>query len=140
MNNVLIIYTDIMARGEYPTYIKRYFKEQNVVTYKEDGDNEILKQYTVDFISFSYYMSIVTTTNNNWKKTSRNLVIRILLNQMYVRYQLPIFIAENGLGAHDETEEDDAIHDAYCINYLKQYAEQMKEAILDDVEMIGYIM
>lgn len=153
-------YTDVMARGKYPTYMERYFEEQNVVIAKEDGDDVILKQDTVDFISFSYYMSMVATTDNKWEKTGGNLVtgnknpyletsdwgwqidpigLRISLNQMYDRYQLPIFIAENGLGAHDVIE-DGSIHDSYRINYLKQHVEQMKEAIRDGVEMIGYTM
>lgn len=153
-------YTDVMARGKYPSYTKRMFEESNIKIVKEDGDDEILKNNTVDFIAFSYYMSMVATTDKNYEKASGNLVsgnknpylkasdwgwqidpegLRISLNDMYDRYQLPIFIAENGLGAYD-TLEDGEIHDSYRIDYLKQHIEQMGEAIKDGVDLIGYTM
>ncbi|MNC51760.1 Aryl-phospho-beta-D-glucosidase BglH [compost metagenome] len=64
--------------------------------------------------------------------------LRIMLNTMYDRYQKPLFIVENGLGAYDKVEEDGSIHDSYRIDYLRQHIAQMKEAILDGVELIGY--
>lgn len=153
-------YTDVMARGKYPSYTQRMFEESNIKIVKEDGDDEILKNNTVDFIAFSYYMSMVATTDENYEKSSGNLVsgnknpylkasdwgwqidpegLRISLNDMYDRYQLPIFIAENGLGAYD-TLEDGQVHDNYRIDYLRQHIEQMGEAIKDGVDLIGYTM
>ncbi|RQN12004.1 glycosyl hydrolase family protein [Clostridium butyricum] len=153
-------YTDVMARGKYPSYTQRMFEESNIKIVKEDGDDEILKNNTVDFIAFSYYMSMVATTDENYEKASGNLVsgnknpylkasdwgwqidpegLRISLNEMYDRYQLPIFIAENGLGAYD-TLEDGQVHDNYRIDYLRQHIEQMGEAIKDGVDLIGYTM
>ncbi|SHT60020.1 beta-glucosidase B [Mycobacteroides abscessus subsp. abscessus] len=153
-------YTDVMARGKYPVYMERYFNENHISIHKEPGDDEILRENTVDFLSFSYYMSMVATTDKNWGTTGGNLVtgfknpylkasewgwqidpigLRVSLNQMYDRYQLPIFIAENGLGALDECN-DFKIHDPYRIEYLREHFKQMKEAIIDGVELIGYTM
>ena len=66
--------------------------------------------------------------------------LRITLNQIYDRYQLPVFIAENGLGAKDGLEADGSVHDPYRIDYLKAHIEQMKEAVIDGVDLIGYTM
>ena len=153
-------YTDVMARGKYPSYTQRMFEESNIKIIKEDGDDEILKNNTVDFIAFSYYMSMVATTDENYEKASGNLVsgnknpylkasdwgwqidpegLRISLNDMYDRYQLPIFIAENGIGAYD-TLDNGQVHDNYRIDYLRQHVEQMGEAIKDGVDLIGYTM
>ena len=64
--------------------------------------------------------------------------LRITLNKLYDRYQVPLFIVENGLGALDKVEADGSIHDSYRIDYLKEHIEQMYEAIEDGVELMGY--
>lgn len=154
-------YLDVMARGEYPAYIERYFETDGIEIDWKPGDRELLKENTVDFVSFSYYFSQVSTTEQGWEKTSGNLImanknpyletsewgwqkdpigLRITLNQVYDRYRLPVFIAENGLGAKDVVEADGSIHDPYRIDYLKAHVEQMKEAIRDGVDLIGYTM
>lgn len=154
-------YLDVMARGRYPAYMERYFEAEGIHIQMEPGDEEILRQNTIDFVSFSYYFSQVSTTEQGWEKTSGNLImanknpyletsewgwqkdpigLRITLNQVYDRYQLPVFIAENGLGARDVVEADGAIHDPYRIDYLKAHVQQMKEAVKDGVELIGYTM
>ena len=154
-------YTDVMARGEYPKYIERYFEERNVKINFEPGDEEILKLYPIDFISFSYYFTQVSTASDDWAKTDGNLVIanknpylessewgwqkdatglRITLNQLYDRYKKPLFVAENGLGAVDKVEEDGSIHDNYRIEYLKDHITAMKDAIEDGVDLFGYTM
>lgn len=154
-------YTDIMVRGRYPSYSERMFEENNIHIVKEPGDDEILAENTIDFVAYSYYMSMVSSTDANVEKASGNLVsgnknrylkasdwgwqidpvgLRISLNDMYDRYQLPVFIAENGIGAHDVLEQEGSVHDPYRIEYLKAHVEQMKEAIKDGVELIGYTM
>ncbi|WEV67656.1 family 1 glycosylhydrolase [Bifidobacterium sp. ESL0769] len=151
--------TDVMARGAYPGYIKRYFEEKGIKIEKEPGDDELLKNNTVDFLSYSYYMSMVSATDPNWQKTDGNLLmgsknpylessdwgwqidpegLRISLNVMYDRYGLPLFIAENGIGAHDVLSEDGKVHDSYRIEYMSKHLEQMREAINDGVELLGY--
>lgn len=154
-------YLDVMARGAYPAYMERYFEKEGIHIQMQQGDAELLRQYTIDFVSFSYYFSQVSTTEQGWEKTSGNLImanknpylessewgwqkdpigLRITLNQVYDRYQLPVFIAENGLGAKDVLEGDGCIHDPYRMDYLKAHVEQMKEAIMDGVDLIGYTM
>lgn len=154
-------YTDVMARGKYPSYTKRMFKELGVTIEMEPGDEELLKNNTVDFLSYSYYMSMISSNDPDYEVTSGNLLsgkknpylptsewgwqidpegLRISLNQMYDRYQLPLFIAENGLGAHDHLEEDGTIHDDYRIDYLREHVKQMEEAMADGVDLLGYTM
>ncbi|WGE71853.1 glycoside hydrolase family 1 protein [Actinobacillus equuli subsp. haemolyticus] len=159
-NQQNLFFTDVHARGEYPRYMLRHWQENNVNIQKEFGDDAILKQYPVDFISFSYYMSVCVTTHNEGEKVGGNLIegvknpylnasdwgwqidpegLRITLNDMYDRYQKPLFIVENGLGAYDQVEADGSIHDYYRIDYLRAHIQQMQEAISDGVDLIGYL-
>ncbi len=151
--------SDIQVRGEYPYYAKRYFEEHNIKIQMEDGDLEILKEGTVDFYTFSYYMSNCVSTDPEKMKTSGNLMggvknpylessdwgwqidpkgLRYSLNEIYGRYQIPLMVVENGLGAHDKLEEDGSIRDDYRIDYLRRHIEQMKEAVKDGVDLMGY--
>ena len=150
---------DVQVRGEYPTYMKRYFKENNIEIKVEDGDEEILKNGCVDFYTFSYYMSVCATMDEKALQGNGNILggatnpylkasdwgwqidpkgLRYSLNEIYDRYQIPMMIVENGLGAYDKKEEDGAINDDYRIEYLKAHIEQMKEAVEDGVDLIGY--
>lgn len=158
-NELNLFVLDVHARGEYPSYMDRYFEENMIHIEKERGDDEILKQYTVDFISFSYYMSLSVTVEKGKDEVSGNIMggvkneyleasdwgwqidpegLRFTLNDLYSRYKLPLFIVENGLGAYDKLEEDGSIHDDYRIDYLKKHIEQMKEAVKDGVDLMGY--
>ena len=141
------------------SYSKRVFKEKNVTLDIKDGDLEILKENTVDFVSFSYYSSrcasadpSVAAAEGNLFKSVKNpylkasewgwqidpLGLRITMNAMYDRYQKPLFIVENGLGAKDVIEEDGSINDDYRIAYLREHIKAMEEAIEDGVELWGY--
>lgn len=153
-------FTDVQVRGHYPFYMKRFFEENGITIEKQPEDDEILQQNIVDFISLSYYMStvaarpetageqavgnILTNLKNpyleasDWGWQIDPIGLRTLLNMFYERYEKPLFIVENGLGAFDKVEADGSIHDPYRINYLKQHIEQMKEAIGDGVDLIGY--
>ncbi|HEM2548857.1 TPA: 6-phospho-beta-glucosidase [Streptococcus suis] len=155
-----LFYTDVQVRGAYPSYMKRFFKENNIQVVFEPGDEAILKQYPVDFMSFSYYMTSITRAlPDKDKATAGNLILgeanpyleasdwgwqidpvglRITLNKLYDRYQVPLFIVENGLGALDKVEEDGGIEDSYRIAYLEKHIQQMYEAIEDGVELMGY--
>ncbi len=151
---------DVQVRGAYPTFAKRYFKENNINLKIEDGDLELLKQYPVDFISLSYYMSRTEKkVKTDEEKAQGNLIggiknpflnasewgweidptgLRISLNNLYDRYQVPLFVVENGLGAYDKVEEDGSINDDYRIDYLREHIRAMGEAIEDGVELMGY--
>lgn len=156
-----MLFTDIHVRGKYPAYVKRIFRENNITIKMEPGDEEILKN-TVDFISFSYYMSICESAEE--KKTGKGNImggvpnpylkasewgwqidpkgLRYLLNVLYDRYEKPLFIVENGLGAVDHLIEDEngnkTVNDDYRINYLNDHLVQVGEALEDGVEIMGY--
>ena len=154
-------YLDVLARGYYPEYMKRYFDKINVHIHFEPGDKELLKDGTVGFVSFSYYFSQVSTNDDNWEQTAGNLImtkknpylkesewgwqidpigLRFTLNQIYDRYHLPIIVAENGIGAHDELTSDHKVHDDYRIAYLSAHIDQLDEAVKDGVNLIAYTM
>ena len=152
---------DPIAAADFLQTVGRLNRELGVTVQMEPGDEEILRENTVDFLSFSYYMSMISTNNKDYEVTSGNLLsgkknpylqtsewgwqidpkgLRISLNEMYDRYQLPLFIAENGIGANDQPDADGAIHDSYRIDYLRAHIEQMGEAIEDGVNLLGYTM
>ncbi|MDD7389289.1 MAG: 6-phospho-beta-glucosidase [Lachnospiraceae bacterium] len=151
--------SDVMVRGEYPSYAKRFWKENNIEIKMEPGDLEILKEGTVDFYTFSYYMSNCISCDPTAEKTDGNIAsglknpylkasdwgwqidpkgLRYTLNEIYDRYQIPLMVVENGLGARDVLEPDGSIHDSYRVDYLRQHIEQMREAVEDGVDLMGY--
>lgn len=150
---------DVQVRGKYPSYTKRLFKSQNINVVFEPGDDKLLYDGKVDFMSFSYYMSSISAHSKEGEKTAGNMMmskknpylessewgwqidpigLRILCNRLYDRYQVPLFIVENGLGANDTLTEDGKVHDDYRIDYLRQHIEQMGNAIADGVDLMGY--
>lgn len=151
---------DVQCRGYYPSYIWRYFKENNITLQIEPEDKEILKNGCVDFFSGSYYMSMCHTANQEKQSVGKGNILggtpnpylkesewgwqidpeglRYSLNEIWDRYQKPIFIVENGLGAYDQIDEDGKVRDNYRVTYLRSHIEQMHEAILDGVDLRGY--
>ena len=119
-----------------------------------------LKEGTVDFYTFSYYMSNCVTVDENAETTAGNMSkgaknpylkasdwgwqidpdgLRYTLNLLHDRYpHTPLMIVENGFGAFDTVEEDGSIHDDYRIDYFKGHIHAMKESIEDGVPLIGY--
>ena len=156
-NNFLC--ADVQVRGKYSGLAKRFFRENNIEIKVEEGDLETLKNGCVDFYTFSYYSSSCLSANPDVESSTGNLArglknpylkasewgwlidpkgLRITLNKLYNRYQIPMMVVENGLGAVDIIEEDGSINDDYRIAYLKAHIEEMKEAIADGVELWGY--
>ena len=154
-----LFFTDVQVRGEYPAYTARFFAENKIELKYEDGDAQILKEGKVDFLSFSYYMSAVSTHETLGEATHGNMMfgvknpyldysewgwaidalgLRITLNKLYDRYQIPLYIVENGLGAKDEPDEKFWVEDDYRIDYMRKHIEAMKEAIQDGVELMGF--
>ena len=150
---------DVQVRGSYPNYMKRYFEKNNIHLEIEKEDLEILKEGCVDFYTFSYYMSGCMTANKEQVAAEGNILggvtnphlkasdwgwqidpegLRYTLNEIYDRYQIPLMIVENGLGAYDKIEADGTIDDTYRIDYLRQHIEQMHEAVKDGVDLLGY--
>ena len=154
-----LFFTDVQVRGYYPSYMLSYFEKNNIKIDMLPGDEEILLQHPVDFLSFSYYMTMVASGNPDRLKEKGNFFngiknpyleasdwgwqidpkgLRISLKKMYDRYQVPLFIVENGLGAYDQVAEEGSINDDYRIDYLRAHIDQMGEAINDGVEVMGY--
>lgn len=154
-NQMELLYGDVMVRGVYPGYALRYFEDKGFDLYFGENDEEDLRNGTVDFVSLSYYYTRLSgeeaflktklgqVTNpvlkaSDWGWAIDPIGLRYALNVYWDRYQKPIYITENGLGAYDKPEADGSIHDPYRIEYLKTHIEQMKEAIHDGVDLRGF--
>ena len=154
-------FIDVQSRGEYPQYAIKELERKNINIVMEEDDKKILKENTVDFISFSYYSSRLTSadpevnakTEGNVFATLKNpylnasewgwqidpLGLRITMNSLYDRYQKPLFIVENGLGAVDIPDENGYVNDDYRIDYLREHIKAMIDAVeLDGVDLLGY--
>ena len=137
----------------------KWFAENGITILQQPEDADILKEGTVDFYTFSYYMSNCITTHKDIEDVGGNIVagkknpylkasdwgwqidpigLRYTLNEIYDRYHLPMMVVENGLGAYDVKSEDGKIHDSYRIDYLRRHIEQMAEAVKDGVDLMGY--
>lgn len=154
-------YTDVHVKGEYPSNILKFWERKNWNMDVTEEDREILLQGCVDYIGFSYYMSFSTAyheenpaydyrgkmdyVKNEYVKASDwgwqidPIGLRYSLNWFTDRYNVPLFIVENGFGAYDKLEEDGSIHDPYRVEYLKKHIEEMKKAVEEDgVDLMGY--
>ncbi|MDL2276658.1 glycoside hydrolase family 1 protein [Breznakia sp. OttesenSCG-928-G09] len=158
-NQKNLFYTDVLMRGYYPSYMKRFFEKADVHVEITAEDKTVLLENTCDFLSFSYYMTYLASIEEG-EQVSGNLIgskknpylqvsewkwpidpegLRITLNNLYDRYQKPVLISENGLGAVDELTEDNKVHDKYRIDYTKEHLKAVHEAILDGVDVMGYL-
>ncbi len=151
-------FIDVMARGYYPSYAEDLLNRRGVEKIvMEPGDEEILKQGQLDFVSFSYYRSATVKAddpsftvggspnpylkNTDWGWPIDPLGLRYCMNEIYDRIQKPIFIVENGLGAVDQADENGYVEDDYRIDYLRDHLTEMANAInIDKVPCIGYTM
>lgn len=159
MQNMNWYCSDVQVRGEYPYYARRFWEENQIQLEIRNGDLELLREGTVDFYAFSYYMSNCVGVANEEDRIGGNIVgglrnpyleetewgwlvdpqgLRYTLNEIYGRYGIPVMIVENGIGARDVLEEDGTVHDSYRIDYMRKHIEQMKLAVADGVELMGY--
>ena len=152
---------DMHARGVYPGYMKRYFREKGIVIKMTAEEEALLKENTVDFISFSYYVSICAGRGgeegggnilggkkNPYLKASAwgwqidPVGLRYTLNRFYDRWQKPLFVVENGIGAKDELIEDGrggkTVDDDYRIDFLAAHLRELGKAMEDGVPVLGY--
>ncbi len=157
-----LVYGDVHTRGAYPGYFLRTLREKGIELEITDQDRDDLTN-TVDFVSFSYYMSVADTADPELKKKGEGNImggvenptlaksewgwaidpigLRLVLNQFWDRWQKPLFIVENGLGAKDQLVEVDGVKtviDDYRIAYLNDHLVQVGEAIQDGVDVLGY--
>lgn len=154
-------FIDVQSRGEYPKYALKQLEREKIDVGMTEEDKRILKENTVDFISFSYYSSrtasadpeVNKTTSGNIFASLKNpylkasewgwqidpLGLRITMNMLYDRYQKPLFIVENGLGAKDVLTENGEVIDDYRIDYLRAHIKSFMDAVeLDGIELWGY--
>ena len=154
-------FIDVQSRGAYPNYAKRFLERNQIHIEMDPEDERILKENTVDYIAFSYYTSRLTSANPDaGEKTAGNVIaglrnphlkasewgwqidplgLRITMNALYDRYQKPLFIVENGLGAVDTLTEEGTVEDDYRIAYLEAHIKAMTDAVeIDGVDLMGY--
>lgn len=154
---------DVQVKGEYPYYIDKYFKDNNINIKMEKTDAHVLKEGTVDYYSFSYYMTNCLSSENQdeanasegnlmggiknpylkssdwgWQVDPKGL--RYTLRKLYDRYHIPLMIVENGLGAVDVKEVDNAIHDKYRIDYMRDHIIEIGKSIDEGIDVLGYTM
>ena len=151
---------DVMVRGGYPAFAKRLWKEYDVELAWGPEDGKDLAEGKVDFYTFSYYSTSCVTTHadvvmdgagnlslgaknpylgySDWGWAMDPDGLRYYLNEVYNRYQIPMMVVENGLGAHDVLESDGKVHDPYRIEYMRGHIKAMEEAIEDGVDLIAY--
>lgn len=156
------LFFDVQARGYYPNYKLNEYRRKGIRFSLTEEEKNILKNGTVDFLSFSYYQSNVVSADpsvagdalgnmsfggvknpylevSDWGWSIDPLGLRNALNELWEKYQKPLFVVENGLGAEDTLTEDKKIHDDYRINYLREHIQAMKAAVEEDgVELWGY--
>ena len=154
-----MFFCDVMARGYYPAWILSYYRRNNIHIRWYEGYEKILEEGKVDFISLSYYLSSIVTADpkrqeriGSFIRTLHNpyletsdfgwqidpTALRISLNELRDRFNLPIYIVENGLGAFEELGEDKTVHDDYRISYLRSHIKAIADAIDDGVDVMGY--
>ncbi len=155
-----LVFLDVQAKGKYPYFAHKYFKDHNVTLNIEQDDESILKEGIVDWVGYSYYQSNVqsysqigkTVINGNLKGGLKNkyltandwgwqidpVGLRILTNKLYDRYNKPLFVLENGIGMIESLDEENKIHDSYRIDYLREHLKALKDSIDDGCEVLGY--
>ncbi|MCI9884968.1 6-phospho-beta-glucosidase BglA [Bacillus altitudinis] len=157
-------FPDVQVRGYYPSYALKEFEREGYHIPFEEGDEESLRKGKVDYLGFSYYMSTTVKSDavsdhngdivngalphgienpyiksSDWGWSIDPTGLRYTLNRFYDRYQIPLFIVENGFGAIDQVEEDGSIHDPERIQYLASHIQALKKAVeYDGVDLIGY--
>lgn len=162
-NQENFFFLDVQSRGEYPRWALKQFEAENLSLDITADDLQILKENTCDFISFSYYSSRTSKADTSdvdintgnaaggvvnpylkrseWGWMIDPLGLRIVMNSIWDRYQKPLMIVENGLGAKDTLTDTDVVHDDYRIAYLNTHLEMIKESMTEDgIPLMGFIM
>ena len=155
------LFSDVQVRGYYPSYLLKEWQRKGINVEMQPGDDEILRAGCADYLAISYYMTNIVSAQKDEEGSSSSLFegsqlnpylpasdwswqidpdgLRFALSELYERYQKPIFIVENGLGAVDQVEADGSVNDDYRIDYLSAHINAVKQAIsYDGVEVMGY--
>lgn len=152
-------HADIQSFGEYPPLYKQRLQNKGIEIKKGKEDDQLLKENTADYLAFSYYMSRTESSDPTLEQTSGNTImgvknpylpstewgwqidpvgLKISLLELQDRYNIPLIIVENGMGAKDEVTSDGKIHDNYRINYMKQHIKEIMDAVEAGVDLFGY--
>ena len=153
-------FIDVQARGAYPNYAKKLWEREGITVDVTEEDEHILKANTADFIALSYYNSRCVRTDGQGEASGGNVFasaknpyltcsqwgwpidpmgFRITLNALYDRYEKPLFVVENGLGAVDVLTPERTVADDYRIDYLRTHIQAMMQAADEDgVDIMGY--
>lgn len=157
-----LFFADVMCKGRYPWYMQRYWKEKGIHIETRPEELELIRTYTNDFIGFSYYRSVVfksegpmvmdtggvkgvpnpyltQSTPAPWKWPIDPTGIRYVCNFLMDRYQMPLFIVENGIGLNETPDSQGTIHDAFRVEYVRNHLSQVAQAISDGCKLIGYL-
>lgn len=159
-NRTNYFFVDVQSRGYYPSYKLKELERKGILPEITEEDKKLLRENTVDFISFSYYTTRTINGDVNAKIDEANLIktvdnpylektewgwqidplgFRITINDIYDRYQKPLFVVENGLGAKDSPDENGYVEDDYRIDYLRDHIKAMKDAVeIDGADILGY--
>lgn len=151
--------SDVHAFGDYPRWVVKEWERKGIHVERTPADAAALAEGVVDYFSFSYYMSMVSTRDEADKeKVSGNLTagvknpfldvtewnwqidpegLRFSLIDLYDRYRMPLFIVENGIGAVDVLV-DGTVADDYRIAYFRSHIAEIGKAIADGVDLLGY--
>ena len=150
---------DVQVFGEYPYFARAFFAREGIDLGEQPEDAQIMRDGTVDYYTFSYYVSNCVSADPDAERTAGNILggvvnpyleasewgwqidpvgLRYTLNKLYSRYRIPLMVVENGLGARDRVEKDGAVHDPYRIDYLRRHIEQIELAANDGVDVQGY--
>lgn len=156
------MFMDVMCKGFYPSYVYRQWQDKDCQPEIKDGELELIKNNTVDFIAFSYYRSAVYHSETNltidtggskgvnnpylkecspapWRWPVDPKGLRYVCNILTDRYQLPLFIVENGIGLDENLDANNNINDEFRVKYIKEHIVQIKEAIKDGCNIMGYL-
>lgn len=159
--DLIFFSSDVQARGYYPSYSERVWADRGVAVDVSEEDKTDLMAGKVDYFAFSYYSTNCVTTHDDAEQSSGNLSmgarnpylqasdwdwqidpegLKTALHELYDRYQMPLLIVENGMGAHDTLEVDGSIHDPYHVEYMRAHIAKMREAVEEGVDLMGYTM
>lgn len=153
-NRMQYFYTDVQFRGEYPHYAVKYFEDRGINIQIEEEDLDLIRENTMEFMGISYYYShIVDSTKDTmdprtfqqnpylepsiWEWRTDPEELYTTLTEYWDRYQKPIMIGENGLGAIDKLENG-CVHDQYRIKFLNDHLAQIKKCILEGGDIFAY--
>lgn len=157
-----MFFIDLFCKGIYPGYAKREWFENDWKPLMKENDLKLIRNNTVDFIAFSYYKSCVISEGeimktdtggaygaNNpyikdyspepWRWPIDPIGLRYLCNFLNDHYNKPLFIVENGIGLDEVLDQDNKINDTFRQKYINNHLIQLREAICDGCEIMGYL-